>query len=749
MARRRAGRAAIPGCRSPPTAATSRSSPGPRISFQATATAAPTCSSATASSAPPNGSASGRAGPSPTGRAPSGRCRRSRPTGAPSPSSPTRPTSSRTTPTARPTSSSTTVERAGGAGRAQGLGRTAMRSRIGGAVALAATLAAVPAWAGETTRVSVTSSGAQAEGGFQGSFVSAISAGGRYVLFTSDATNLVRRDTNGVPDVFLRDRAARTTERVSIATGGAQQNGGGFGSFVGAMSPDGHFVAFNSDATNLVPTGILPGDDNVFVRDREKGMTELESIGLGGAAADSNSGTAIAISNNGRFVAFDSDSTNLVKGDTNGVRDIFVRDRATGRIERVSVRTNGAQGNQDSGLQGIGMSADGRYVAFESSSTNLVPDDTNRKQDVFVHNRRTGRTERVSLGRGGRQTNGNSFYPSISGDGRYVVFESDATNLVKDDTNGVLDVFAHDRKTGTTERVSVGPNSIQTNGNSYARSISRDGRYVTFSSTATNLVPGDTNQATDAFVHDRVTGTTERVNLGPHGIQGNGPSAYGAGAAITPDGRLVAFDSDSSNLVPNDTNGFYDVFVIRFPADAFGAGSCGLTQPVGWASACGRRTRGGGGGALERGGAGGTVPRRGGRPLGPARPGDLAAGEGSRGGRGGRDDRVWGAVGRKAGGAVQPRGSGRARRPATGQRDETDDPEAGAARPAAAPAGGAAARRRAVDQSRGRGVDGGGAGARLGGGPARLGGAAGGRLVGPGAAAGASGAGHGGRAGGV
>src|SRR3954467_12931669 len=123
--------------------------------------------------------------------------------------------------------------------------------------------------------------------------------------------------------------------------------------------------------------------------------------------------------------------------------------------------------------------------------------------------------------------------------------------------------------------------------------------------------------------------------------------------------------------------------VIRFPADVFGDGSCGVTQPVGWASACGRRTRGGGGGTLERGGAGGAVPRRGGRPLGPARPGDLAAGEGSRGGRGGRDDRVRGAVGREAAGAVQRRGSGRARRPATGQRDETDDPEAGAARPAA------------------------------------------------------------------
>src|SRR3954470_1566305 len=178
-------------------------------------------------------------------------------------------------------------------------------------------------------------------------------------------------------------------------------------------------------------------------------------------------------------------------------------------------------------------------------------------------------------------------------------------------------------------------------------------------------------------------------------------------------------------------------------------GSCGVPQPVGWASARGRRTRGGGGGTLERGGAGRAVPRRGGHPLGPARPGDPAAGEGSRGGRGGLDDRVRGAVGREAAGAVQRRGSGRARRPATAQRDETDDPEAGAAQQAAGPPGGAAARRRPVDQPQGRGVDGGGAGARLGGGPARLGGAAGGRLVGPGAAAGASGAGHGGRAGGV
>src|SRR5690349_20664204 len=188
---------------------------------------------------------------------------------------------------------------------------------------------------------------------------------------------------------------------------------------------------------------------------------------------------------------------------------------------------------------------------------------------------------------------------------------------------------------------------------------------------------------------------------------------------------------------------------IRFPADVFGDGSCGVTQPVGWASARGRRTRGGGGGTLERGGAGGAVPRRGGRPLGPARPSDPAAGEGSRGGRGGRDDRVRGAVGREAAGPLQRRGSGRARRPATAQRDETDDPEAGTARQAAGPPGGAAARRRAVEQPQGRGVDGGGARAGRGGGPARLGGAAGGWVVGPGAAAGASGAGHGGRAGGI
>src|SRR3954453_10743613 len=178
-------------------------------------------------------------------------------------------------------------------------------------------------------------------------------------------------------------------------------------------------------------------------------------------------------------------------------------------------------------------------------------------------------------------------------------------------------------------------------------------------------------------------------------------------------------------------------------------GSCGVTQPVGWASARGRRTRGGGGGTLERGGAGEAVPRRGRHPLGPGCSSDLAAGEGSRGGRGGLDDRVRGAVGREAAGAVQRRGSGRARRPATAQRDETDDPEAGAARRAAGPPGGAAARRRAVEQPQGRGVDGGGAGARLGGVPAWLGGAAGGRVVAPGAAAGASGAGRGGRAGGV
>jgi Tol biopolymer transport system component len=248
-----------------------------------------------------------------------------------------------------------------------------------------------------------------------------------------------------------------------------------------------------------------------------------------------------------------------VPGDTNGYDDAFVRDRRTGRTERVSVGTGGVEGNDRSGTEAL--STDGRFVAFGSWADNLVPGDTNEAFDVFIRDRQTGRTERVSVGTGGVEGDDRSGTVALSADGRFVAFGSWADNLVPGDTNGNADVFVRDRRTGVTERASVGPNGVQGNGDSgsYATVVlSADGRFVAFQSSASNLVPGDTNGLDDIFVRDRLKGVTERVSLGPNGVQGNDGSSS---PALSADGRFVAFGSWADNLVPGDTNEEEDVFV--------------------------------------------------------------------------------------------------------------------------------------------------------------------------------------------
>jgi Tol biopolymer transport system component len=227
-------------------------------------------------------------------------------------------------------------------------------------------------------------------------------------------------------------------------------------------------------------------------------------------------------------------------------------------VQLVSVASDSTQGNDNSWDPSI--SADGRYVAFFSHASNLVPGDTNNTLDVFVHDRLTGQTTRVSVASDGTEGNGDSFVGSISADGRYVAFASWASNLVPGDTNGRSDIFVHDRVTGQTTRVSVASDGTEGNGDSWGcPSISADGRYVAFASWASNLVPGDTNGRSDIFVHDRVTGQTTRVSVASDGTEGNGDSWWRP--SISADGRYVAFPSYASNLVPGDTNGWADIFV--------------------------------------------------------------------------------------------------------------------------------------------------------------------------------------------
>ncbi len=422
-----------------------------------------------------------------------------------------------------------------------------------------------------TSRLSLGPGGVQGNG-FSVSPV--LSADGRYVLFQSGANNLVAGDTNGVGDVFLRDLQAGTTVLVSVSSAGVQGNNG---SNSCGLSADGRFVAFTSAATNLVPSDSNATYD-AFLRDLQNGTTERVSLGAGGVQGDGQSSVGPgSISADGRFVVFSSMATNFVAGDTNLVQDVFVRDRQIGTTERVSVGSGGTQGNGHS--FGAGISADGRYVLFASLADDLVPGDTNQAQDVFVRDRQSGTTERVSVGPNGAQADGacGTYGVAMSADGRFIAFDSSATNLVPGDTNGWRDVFVRDRQLGTTERVSVDSAGTQSVGGDscfYGLSISADGRYVAFASDAVNLVPGDTNHAWDVFVHDRQLGTTERVSVDSSEGQGGDDSGT-YGVAVSASGGFVAFESKASNLVSGDTNGVSDVF----GRDRIGSGFTSLCDP--------------------------------------------------------------------------------------------------------------------------------------------------------------------------
>jgi Tol biopolymer transport system component len=399
---------------------------------------------------------------------------------------------------------------------------------------------------GNTTRVSVASDGTQANGG---SFTPSISADGRYVAFASIAVNLVSGDTNGVQDIFVHDRQTGQTTRVSVASGGAQANGP---SFDPSISADGRYVAFASLATNLV-SGDTNNEQDIFVHDRQTGQTTRVSVATGGGQANGNSSNP-SISADGRYIAFDSNASNLVSGDTNNTGDIFVHDRQTGATTRVSIGPGGTQANRGSLAPSI--SADGRYVAFHSSATNLVSGVTNGTTHIFVHDRQTGATTRVSVASDGTEGNSLSIRPSISADGRYVAFQSIATNLGC--TNGTQHIFVHDRQTGQTTCVSVASDGTEGNSGSNNPSISANGRYVAFQSQANNLVSGDTGFITDIFIHDRQTGVTTRVSIAFDGTEANNVSSA---PSISADGRYIAFESNASNLVNGDTNGNQDIFV--------------------------------------------------------------------------------------------------------------------------------------------------------------------------------------------
>jgi cysteine-rich repeat protein len=419
-------------------------------------------------------------------------------------------------------------------------------------VSLARALADVDlAAAAATTRQSVDSSGAQANGN---TFGPAITPNSRFLVFQSEATNLVAGDTNVRSDIFVRDRLTATTERVNVATGGAEANDLSLG---GALSHDGRFVAFASFASNLVP-GDTNGVSDVFLRDRVVGTTECVSVASGGVPGNGMSAVdRFAVSADGRWVVFFSVASDLVAGDANGKWDVFVRDRLTATTTRVSVNSGGVEGDGDS-MRVAGITPDGRFVGFESFATNLVLGDTNGVRDAFLHDRTFGTTERISLATGGGEGNANSAWNAMTPDARWVVFESLATSLVAGDTNAASDVFVRDRTLATTVRVNLSTGGAQGNLQSGTASISDDGRFVAFMTFATNLVAPDTNGGEDVLLRDRTAGTTERASVDSALVQGNARSFH---PAMSADGCRIAFVSNATNLVTGDTNGAYDAFL--------------------------------------------------------------------------------------------------------------------------------------------------------------------------------------------
>ncbi|HTF88081.1 MAG TPA: hypothetical protein VK843_06695 [Planctomycetota bacterium] len=342
---------------------------------------------------------------------------------------------------------------------------------------------------GDVERVSVSSAGTEGDGA---SSVPALSSDADFAAFESVATNLVPGDGNSRRDIFVRDRATGTTERVSVTSGGIQSNND---SFLPSLSSDGRYVAFTSAASNLV-AGDSGGFRDVFVRDRQLGTTSRVSVDDNGLQGNGNSFDA-KLSLDGRHVAFTSVASNLVLADLNATRDIFLRDMVAGTTELISIDSIGAQADFESDHASV--SAYGRFVAYHSGATNLVAGDTNGSRDVFLRDRVAGTTARISVSSTGGQTNFWSYFPSVSADGNKIAFDSNASNLVVGDTNMVRDVFLHDRTNGTTTRLSVDPTGLQGTKTSTLPAISADGTLVVFETASPFLVPGDSSLFADVF----------------------------------------------------------------------------------------------------------------------------------------------------------------------------------------------------------------------------------------------------------
>ncbi len=404
--------------------------------------------------------------------------------------------------------------------------------------------------------------GAKVKAGDDREQASVVSADGSVVAFVSRAKNLVPGGTNGLPQVFAKNLTTGVTTLVSASASG-EQTSTGTGDRP-AISADGTKVAFTTHAP-LVPEDTRTFED-VFVKDLVTGSVVRASTTTAGAQAGNHSFSP-SLSADGTKVAFTSEASNLVPGDTNGKVDVFVKDLPTGAITRASVTAAGKQGlgadpsveGENTGKYGssygASLSADGSRVAFVSYGK-LTDNDRNPYADVYVKNVATGNVALASPVPEGMT--GDAGSASISGDNKKVAFVSNGVH-VPGDTNKTYDVFVFTPSTHKLVRVSTDAKGKQANQPSASPSLSADGSKVAFATRASNLVPGDTNGTADVFVKNLTNNQVVRV-LGSGGAEGNLPAAL---SALSADGSTVSFTSAATNLVPGDTNTSFDTFVAR------------------------------------------------------------------------------------------------------------------------------------------------------------------------------------------
>jgi Tol biopolymer transport system component len=412
--------------------------------------------------------------------------------------------------------------------------------------------------AGTTQRVSVNADGSQQMSSYPSlPLLNAISGDGRFVIMNTHVP-LEPADTNDSSDGYLYDNQDGSVRRVTLGAGNAQI--GGYSSATG-LSRDAARIVFQAHAPDVV-AGQPAGNYRAYVRELASGTNTHVTFRSGGEIPGDDV-FAPVMSDDGGIVVASTLNSNFVGGDDNGMTDLIRQDGATNPAQRLSSPLAGATttaANHDSGayFQGHSASAGARFVAFGSLASNLVPGDLNGVHDVFVRDRLLGTTERVSVHSNGSEGFCGSFGPSISDDGRYVVFYS-CTPFDIEVPALRMDIYRHDRLTHTTALVSrahddTAPNSFSTN-----PSLSADGRFVAFASCASDIVQNDVNGYCDIFVRDLDAGTTM---LATPAIAAGGADQHTTSPRISRNGQRVFYTSDATNLAVADTNAAGDVFVF-------------------------------------------------------------------------------------------------------------------------------------------------------------------------------------------